>query len=337
VRSILAPPAEAALAEAAAPSARLSLLMPRLERRQIALGSIMLGLGCIPFGFGRQGVFLGAYIAVWAMLELSIVVVSGYAGLISLMPFSYVGIGVFATGVATSLWGWPFWLALPFAALATVPVSIAVGAASIRLKGLYLAIATLTFSNAMGETLFKWDAFTGGQAGHTVERPAFGPIDFSGGKGFYVISMLTALALVWMVHGLKRSKAGRAMLAVRDNEREAQALGINATKAKLTALVVGGAIAGVGGAFYAFLGATALIVQQQVFAGAEKLFAYIGVYAAVVLVSFLLLRPGGIVQVVKIQSERIRENPVRNIPITAALFGSQIFFIWIIVKFASGD
>jgi ABC-type branched-subunit amino acid transport system permease subunit len=375
VRSILAPPAEAALAEAAAPSARLSLVMPRLERRQIALGSIMLGLGCIPFGFGRQGVFLGAYIAVWAMLELSIVVVSGYAGLISLMPFSYVGIGVFATGVATSLWGWPFWLALPFAALATVPVSIAVGAASIRLKGLYLAIATLTFSNAMGETLFKWDAFTGGQAGHTIERPAFGPIDFSGGKGFYVISMLTALALVWMVHGLKRSKAGRAMLAVRDNEREAQALGINATKAKLTALVVGGAIAGVGGAFYAgllfnvapsgfqsplveiaslllvvwaviggidsafgaFLGATALIVQQQVFAGAEKLFAYIGVYAAVVLVSFLLLRPGGIVQVVKIQSERIRENPVRNVPITAALFGSQIFFIWIIVKFASGD
>ncbi len=158
--------------------------------------------------------------------------------------------------------------------------------------------------------------------------------------------------MVWAVHGLKNSRSGRAMLAVRDNEREAQALGINATKAKLTALVIGGMIAGVGGAFYitllgtaapgpfqspfvelsslllviwaviggidsafgAFLGATALITQTVVFQGAERVFAYVGVYAALVLVAFLLLRPGGIVQVVKIQAERIRENPSRNIP-----------------------
>lgn len=377
MKSILAPPAEGALADAAtsAPAARLSLRLPRLARRQIATSGVLLGLGLIPFAFGNQGTFLGAYIAVWAMLELSIVVITGYAGLISLMPMSFVGVGTFTAGVATSLWGWPFWLALPLSALATVPFSIGVGAASIRLKGLYLAIATLTFSNAMGETVFKWGPFTGGQAGHAVERPAFGPIDFTSDEGFYVASMLTALALVWAVHGLKNSRPGRAMLAVRDNEREAQALGINATKAKLTALVIGGAIAGIGGAFYgalllrpapgpfqspyveitslllvvwaviggidsaagAFLGATALIVQQQVFQGAEKLFAYIGVYAAVTAVAFLLLRPGGIMQVIKIQGDRIRENPARNIPITIVLFGSQIFFIWLIVKFAGGD
>jgi branched-chain amino acid transport system permease protein len=307
------------------------------------------------------------------MLELSIVVVTGYAGLISLMPFTYVGIGTFTTGVVVAVWGWPFWLALPVAAAATIPVSLLVGAASVRLKGLYLAIATLTFGNAVGETLFKWNDFTSGQAGPQIERPAIGPLDFSGDFAFYVLSIGVALLLVWAVHGLKNSRSGRAMLAVRDNEREAQALGINVIKTKLTALIVGGMIAGIGGSFYlallrgsapagfqspyvettslllvvwaviggidsafgAFLGATALITQTIVFQGAERVFAWIGVYAAAVLVAFLLLRPGGIVQVVKIQAERIKENPARNIPLTVIGFGIQVGIIVLILIYGS--
>jgi branched-chain amino acid transport system permease protein len=366
--------ADDALAESEArPAARgLGLRLPRVSRGRAIAGVVLLGLGCIPFAFGTFWTYIGAYIAVWAMLELSVVVITGYGGLISLMPFTFVGVGCFAAGVAVAVWGWPFWLAIPFAAIATVPVSVAVGAASVRLKGLYLAIATLTFASALGETLFKWSAFTGGQAGHTVRRPTLGPVDFTSNGAFYVLTMAVALLLVWMVHGLKISRAGRAMLAVRDNEREAQALGINAVKTKLTALVIGGAIAGVGGAFYlallespapagfqspyvdissvllvvwaviggiesafgAFLGATALIAQQQVFAGAEKLFVYVGVYAAAVLVIFLLFRPGGLVQVVKIQTERIRSNPGRGIPETAVLIAINVIIAFIIVRFA---
>jgi branched-chain amino acid transport system permease protein len=360
-------------AEVAAPPRRLALRIPHVSRGRLVAGAILLGLGLIPVGFGTFWMYIGAYIAVWAMLELSIVVVTGYAGLISLMPFTFVGIGCFTTGLAVAVWGWPFWLAVPLAAIATVPVSVAVGAASVRLKGLYLAIATLAFAQALGETLFKWGDFTGGQAGHTIARPELGPLHFSGSFAFYALTMAVALVLVWMVHGLKGSRAGRAMLAVRDNEREAQALGMNATKAKLTALVIGGAIAGVGGAFYlallnsvapsgfqspyidisslllvvwavvggidaafgAFLGATALITQQQVFQGAERLFAYLGVYAALVLVVFLLSRPGGLVQVVKIQSERMRTDPARQVPLTILLVGLNVFIIWLILHFGS--
>jgi branched-chain amino acid transport system permease protein len=372
--------AEEAIAEADArpPARALGLWLPALTRRHVITGGVLLGLGLIPVAVDSASnstfwQYIGAYIAVWAMLELSVVVVTGYGGLISLMPFSFVGIGCFAAGLAVSVWGWPFWLAVPFAAAATVPISVAVGAASVRLKGLYLAIATLTFASALGETLFKWSAFTGGQAGHTIERPKLGPIDFSGAFAFYALTMFVALVLVWMVHGLKGSRAGRAMLAVRDNEREAQALGINATKTKLTALVIGGALAGVGGAFYlallgspapagfqspyvdvssvllvvwaviggieaafgAFLGATALITQQQVFQGAEKLFVYIGVYAALVLVIFLISRPGGLVQVVKIQSERIRTNPARGIPESVGLVAFNILVIWAIIHYGT--
>ena len=375
MKGVFVAPVESAVAEAGAqPSARaLSLLMPRLTRAQLLAGVALLALGFLPLAFGSFGLYIAAYVAVWAMLELSIVVVTGYAGMISLMPFTFVGIGACTTGVAVAVWGWPFWLAVPLAALATVPVSVMVGAASVRLKGLYLAIATLTFGNALGETLFKWDDFTGGQAGHVIERPKLGALSFSGDFGFYVLSIATALLMVWAVHGLKNSRAGRAMLAVRDNEREAQALGINATKAKLTALVVGGMIAGVGGAFYlalletvarsgfqspyveltslllvvwaviggmdsafgAFLGAIALITQTVVFQGAERVFAWIGVYAALVLVVFLLLRPGGIVQVVRIQAERIRENPRRAIPATVIGFGIQVAIIVVILVYGA--
>jgi branched-chain amino acid transport system permease protein len=357
--------------------------LPRLTRGQLIAGAVLGGLGLIPIIVDRaptpnihQWEYIGAYIAVWAMLELSVVVVTGYAGLISLMPFTFVGVGCFAAGVAVSVWGWPFWLAIPFAAAATVPISLAVGVASVRLKGLYLAIATLTFAQALGETLFKWDAFTGGQAGHSVaDELKLGPIDFAGEFAFYLLAMAVALGMVWMVHGLKSSRAGRAMLAVRDNEREAQALGINAVKTKLTALVIGGAIAGVGGAFYlgllkspapagfqspsvdissvllvvwaviggiesafgAFLGATALIAQQQIFQGAEKLFQFVGVYAALVLVTFLIFRPGGLVQVVKITRERIRANPATQIPIAVAVVGFNVLLGYLIVHYGAAD
>ncbi|MGH2727482.1 MAG: branched-chain amino acid ABC transporter permease, partial [Actinomycetota bacterium] len=252
MKGLFVTPADAAIAEAGAEAAPrpVSLRLPRVSRGRGIAGLVFLGLGFLPLAFGSFGLYIAAYVAVWAMLELSVVVVTGYTGLISLMPFTFVGIGAFTTGVAVAVWGWPFWLAVPLAAVATVPISALVGGASVRLKGLYLAIATLTFGNAIGETLFKWDRFTGGQRGHVVDRPKLGVLDFSGDFAFYVLAIATALLMVWAVHGLKNSRAGRAMLAVRDNEREAQALGINATKAKLTALVVGGMIAGVGGAFY---------------------------------------------------------------------------------------
>ncbi|MGH9195426.1 MAG: branched-chain amino acid ABC transporter permease [Acidimicrobiia bacterium] len=313
--------------------------------------------------------FIGQYAFVYAMLGLSVVILTGYSGLISLMPYSFAGIGAVVTGMAVSSWGWPFWLAIPLAALATLPVSIVVGVASVRLKGLYLAIATLTVSNALGETLFKWERVTGGRSGWTTPKPKLGPIDFSSDFAFYILCLLVVLLLVWMIEGLRTSRLGRAMFAVRDNELEAQALGINAYKTKLTAFVLSSMIAGVGGAFLAallsnvapsgfqspgaevtsillvtlvviggidrawgaFFGAIILVVNQQVAAGAEFFFAFLGAYVAIGLVFFLLYRPGGIVQVAKIQTELIRSRPAYGIATTSAivLFNALLIFVFL--------
>jgi branched-chain amino acid transport system permease protein len=322
---------------------------------------------------GDFAYFVGQYVLVYAMVGLSVTVVTGYAGLISLMPYSFVGIGAMTAGVAMASWGWPFWLAAPLAALASVPVAALVGVASVRLKGLYLAIATLTFADLLGETFFRWDAATGGDIGWIVPAPVAGPIEFSSDLAFYLLCAAAVAVLVWMVEGLRRSRLGRAMYAVRDNEVEAQALGMNVYKTKLAALVIGGMLAGLGGAFLAVLletatpsafwspgvqaisilfvtlvaiggidraigavfGALVLVVQQQVFQGAEFFLPFLGIYSALLLILLLRFRPGGLVQIGQRQLALIRRRPVLGIAAAVAVLAANIGVAWLVVAVGS--
>ena len=347
------------------------LELPAVVRRRLTSAELagLAGLGAIallPIPFGSFGFFVGQYALIYAILGLSVVVVTGYAGLVSLMTYSFAGIGAMVTGVAMASWGWPFWLALPLAAAATIPVSIIVGVTAVRLKGLYLAIATLTFADALGETFFKYGKVTGGLSGWIVHRPS----PFRSDASYYVLLLAVAMALVWMVTGLRSSRVGRAMLAVRTNEREAQALGINVYKTKLTAFLISGVLGGIGGAFLAllltsvtrsafqsplveatsillvtvvvvggidralgaFLGAVALVVQQQVFQGARFFFAYFGIYSAALLVLFLLYRPGGLMQVARLQWRLIRARPRVGIAAAAAIIGLNVGLAWLFVR-----
>ena len=345
-----------------------------ISRAQWIGFGLLLLLSLVPIPFGDFGFFIGQYALVYAMLGLSVVVVTGYAGLISLMPYSFAGVGAMTLGAAVASWGWPLWLALPLAAFATVPFALLVGMTSVRLKGLYLAIATLTLSNALGETFFKWDAPTGGESGWLVERPMIGPIDLNNDAAFYVLCLLVVFLLLWMVEGLRTSRMGRAMLAVRDNELEAQALGINVYKTKLTAFVLSGMIAGLGGGFLAilllsvtrnafqspgaestsiilvtlvaiggmdraigaFVGAVSLVVQQQVFQGAEFFFAFVGVYSAAVLIGFLLFRPGGLVQVGKLALELVRARPAFGLTVIGVITAINVGVAWLFIELSAG-
>jgi len=343
---------------------RRLVVRPTAAHLTVAGGLAILAL--VPLPFGSFGFFVGQFALVYAILGLSVVVVTGYAGLVSLMPYTFAGIGAMVTGVAMASWGWPFWLALPLAAVATVPISVIAGVTAIRLKGLYLAIATLTIGDALGETFFKWDAATGGQTGWVVHRPAPMASDAS----FYVVLLAAVGVLVWMVSGLRTSRMGRAMLAVRANETEAQALGINVYKTKLVAFLISGMLAGAGGAFLAllltsvtraafqsplvestsillvtvvviggidnafgaFLGAVALVVQQQIFQGARFFFAWFGIYSAALLILFLLYRPGGLVQAAAVQWDLIKRRPRLGIGIAAGIVALNVGVAWLFVR-----
>lgn len=343
----------------------------RVRPVQVVIGLVvLLVLTRLPGLFGAFGYFVGQYALIYAMLGLSVTVVTGFAGLISLMPYSFAGIGAVVASMAMASWGWPFWLAIPVAILATLPVSILVGVASVRLKTLYLAIATLTFSNALGETFFKWDQVTGGRSGWSVGRPKLGPISFHGDPSFYVLCLVTVLLLLWMVEGLRTSRLGRAMSAVRDNELEAQALGINVYKTKLVAFILSGMIAGLGGAFLApflssvtptafqsptaeltsillvtlvviggidrawgaFFGALSLVVTSEVFRGAAFFFKFFGAYSALGLMLFLLRVPGGLVQLYRQQVELIKRRPAFGAITTIVGVAVNVAIIFTVVR-----
>ncbi len=368
----LAPAIEAPTEEV--PEFERPVVAPPTEWRfPISRGALLglAGLGVIaliPIPFGTFGYYVGAYAVVYAMIGLSVTVVTGYAGLISLMPYSFAGLGAVVTGMAMQSWGWPFWLCIPLAAAATIPISFIAGAISVRLKGLYLAIATITIAAMLGETFFQWNSATNGQDGWSITRPSA----FTSDGLFYLLCLLAALFMVWMIEGLRTSRLGRAMLALRDNEREAQALGINVYKTKLAAFVIGGMMAGVGGAFLAtllksvvadpvfsdpasatatsillitlvviggidrawgaFFGAIIFVVQTQVFAGAQFFGAFVGIYSALLLIAFLMFRPGGLLQVGKEQLALIKSRPAVGIPLVLGITGVQLGLAYVFVK-----
>jgi len=349
-----------------------------VRRRLIGSRYLILGVGLaivvlLPLPFGDYGFFLGAFAAVYAMIGLSVIVVTGYAGLISLMPYTFAGIGAMTAGLAVTSWGWPFWLAIPMAALATVPVALVVGMASVRLRGLYLALATLTLANALGETLFRSEAVTGGGAGWTIPRPVAGPLDFSSDVAFYLLCLGVLLAMLWLAEGLRTSRVGRAMAAVRTNEVEAQALGINPYKTKLVALLIGSMMAGVGGAFLgsllinvtgtpfrspvteltssllvtavaiggidrplgAFIGALALVVQTQVFGGAVFFQAFLGIYTGVLLIVLLRLNPDGLVGLSRRVRGLIRRRPAFGLSVAGAILLGNVGLAYLMVSLSS--
>jgi branched-chain amino acid transport system permease protein len=187
---------------------------------------------------------------IYALMGLSVVVLTGFVGQLSLMPASFVGIGAYAAGRLTTGLDTPFWGAAPLAAALVVPFALVIGMIALRLKGLYLAIMTLVFANVVEQFLFKQEWFIGKERAVEAPRPHLGGIDFSSDKAYYVLVALVVSGFLLLMHNLARSRTARACYAVRDNEDAAQAWGINVAKYKLLAFALSGLIAGFAGALY---------------------------------------------------------------------------------------
>ncbi|MFA5890506.1 MAG: branched-chain amino acid ABC transporter permease [Actinomycetota bacterium] len=224
-----------------------------------------------------------ALAAVYGLMGLSMVVLTGYVGQLSLMPATFVGVGAFASADLVSRLATPFWVAVPLAALVTVPVALVIGIVALRLKGLYLAIMTLVFADVLQEFLFKQSWFAGEGGSVDAPRPFLAGIDFKSDKVYYFLVVIVAMVFVVLVRNFSRSRSARACYAVRDNESTAQALGINVAKYKLMAFALHGFIAGFAGALFAHW-------QWSVSAGGQR--PQFGLEFSLTLVFFTIL--GGV-------------------------------------------
>lgn len=208
--------------------------------------------------------WLDAFImtVVVALITLSLVVVTGYAGQLSVAQFALAGMGAWIAGRAAQAWDVPFELTLLIGMLGAVPIGLLVALPALRTRGVSLAIATLGMAVALEALVLRNPELTtdgGINAGTIVDAPSlFGlPIDRLDHPERYATVCLVALVVVTLlVANLRRGRAGRRMIAVRENERAAASLGISVFGAKLYAFALGAAIAGLGGVLLAFRATT---------------------------------------------------------------------------------
>jgi branched-chain amino acid transport system permease protein len=191
-------------------------------------------------------------IVVFAMVAVSLTVLMGFTGQISLGHWALVGVGSFATANLFDRFHVPFLVTVPLVVLIGMVVSLVIGIPALRIKGLYLAIVTLTFSYAAEFYIFKSSTFGGSQSGINMTAPKLGPLDLDDPSNrplfFFALAML-ALSLA-VAGNLSRSRTGRSFFALRENEKAAATLGVDLTRAKLTAFAVSGGIAALAGAVY---------------------------------------------------------------------------------------
>jgi branched-chain amino acid transport system permease protein len=189
-------------------------------------------------------------IATIAALGLNIL--TGFTGQISLGNAAFLSVGAYATAFLGGRLGLPFPLVIPAAGLLTALVGMVFGVPSLRLKGLYLAVATLAAHFVIEFTASHWESVTGGVNGSSVPAAKLGALELAGDKKlFWLILPLTALFL-YFAKNLFRTKVGKAFVAIRDQDISAEVMGVSVFKHKLLSFGVSSFYVGVAGSLTAY-------------------------------------------------------------------------------------
>ena len=221
------------------------------EPRDIAYYAALLGvLVAIPRLLGEFYVGELAGVFIFAIAGVGLMVLIGFTGLISLGHAAFLGIGAYTNAILLAQ-GVPFVVTLPAAGIVTALAGVAIGIPTLRMSGLYLAIATLAFGSLVGNILAKWTTLTGGFDGFPVRTPSILGLRIEGANGVYYLSLAVLVFVLWLVINLLRAPAGRALVAIRDSEISAQSMGINLALYKTFAFAVSAGITGLAGALFA--------------------------------------------------------------------------------------
>lgn len=182
---------------------------------------------------------------------LGLNVLTGFTGLISLGHVAFVMLGAYGYAIGVSRFGLHPLLAMLLAGVVPAVAGLVVGVPSLRLKGLYLAITTLAFSFIVSAVVLGGGEFTGAARGITIARPVLFGFDLNDEKVLYGFCLLLAVLTTLATLNLRRTRAGRAFVAIRDNDIAARSMGINLWRYKLMAFVISAFITGVSGALMA--------------------------------------------------------------------------------------
>ena len=204
----------------------------------------------VPRGWSASDQLLAAFALVWAMVGVSLVILTGWGGNISLGQFGLVGVGALVAGNLIADQNLDLIFVLVLAGAAGAAVALVIGLPALRIGSLFLAVTTIAFAVALDSYVLNVNNFPD-LVPSNVRRPMlFGRYDLEDQYAMYVLCLVVLAVWITVAIGLRKARTGRTLMATRDNERAAAAAGVEATRVKLGGFLLAGAIAGVAGALH---------------------------------------------------------------------------------------
>lgn len=221
-----------------------------VQRVWLAAGAVALMV--FPFAANEYWLYLACLVGIHVVSTTGLNILTGYTGLVSLGQAAFMGVGAYTVALAETRLGTPFPVNLALAGAVTAAVGMVVGIPSLRVKGLYLAIATIAASFILHFAFQNWTSVTGGIRGLSVPPASLFGIELARPFALYwVIVPLTCL-MVLAAANLFRTRIGRAFIAVRDRDISAEVLGIDLLRTKLMSFGLSSFYAGVAGGLWAY-------------------------------------------------------------------------------------
>ena len=217
---------------------------------KICMGFLGVVLVALPFLVKGEYLWISMQIVIAVIGAVGLNILTGFTGQISLGQGAFLGVGAYTSAYITAKMGLPFWVGVPAAGFVTALAGMIFGIPSLRLKGLYLAIATLASQFILEWIFLRWEPVTGGSYGIVVPRPSIGGYVFDSDRSYYYIVLVIAAVMVLFATNLMRTRTGRAFMAVRDHYISAEIMGINLFKYRILSFAVSSFYAGVAGALY---------------------------------------------------------------------------------------
>ncbi|MHA6261301.1 branched-chain amino acid ABC transporter permease [Sporosarcina sp. CAU 1771] len=221
-----------------------------LKNKKLLLSLLVLFMVVYPFLMGLSNYFMTLFvmICIYSVASMGLNLLVGYGGQLSVGHAAFLTIGAYGAAVFSTKLGFPIIIGLLMAGLVSAAIGLVIGFPAVRLKGHFLAVATLGFGLSIPEIALNWDNVTGGYSGLMVSRPEYLSSNLS---MFYVVVFVTVL-ITWLMYNILKSRFGRAFIAIRESEVAAQAAGVNVSFYKTLMFVVSAFFTGLAGGLYAY-------------------------------------------------------------------------------------
>lgn len=224
-----------------------------MHPRKIGALFVLLILASLPFSLGNYGYYILAIMMIYAMVALSLNVLIGMGGQISIGHAGFWALGAYASALSVIKLGMPFLFGVAIGGVVAGLFGVLVALPALRVQGHYLAIATLGFALFVQQVLFEWEWLTGGRQGLFVPRPSLFGIELDSDFSYYYLLLAIFLLLAWVAGNFAKSHTGRSLMALRMSSVAAECCGVPRPKHIIIAFATSAFFTGVSGALYGHL------------------------------------------------------------------------------------